>query len=90
MSEEVKILFLVKERLVYGTKAVCYGLVHSCQFIVNKLQEHGVECKVIQFPDYNDIDRVVSEYKPSHCMIEAIWVSPSKIQELAKLHPKIH
>lgn len=90
MSENLKIIFIVKERLVYGTKSVCYGLVNSCEFVVNKLREHGIESKVTQVPDYNHIDRVVHHYKPTHAFLEAIWVAPSKLEELAKLHPTIH
>lgn len=86
----LKILFLVKERLVYGTKSTCYGLVHSCEFIVNKLKEHGYEAKLEQVVDQNSIDKAVHHFKPTHCFIEALWVTPEKISELVKLHPKIH
>jgi hypothetical protein len=84
-----KILFIIKERQVYGTKAACYGLVNSCQFVVNSLKEHGIMAKVVQVVDSNGIDKVVHEYKPTHCFIEALWVVPSKFEELAKLHPKV-
>lgn len=84
-----KILFIIKERSVYGTKSACYGLVNSCQFVANELKRHGVHAKVVQVVDNNGIDKIVSQYKPTHCFIEALWVVPSKFKELAKLHRHI-
>lgn len=80
----------MKERLVYGAKSTCYGLVNSCQFVVNALRAQGIEAEVQQVPDYNHIDRVVHKYRPTHCFVEAIWVVPEKFRELAKLHPKVN
>jgi hypothetical protein len=84
-----KVLFIVKERKVYGTKTACYGLVNSCQFVANELVKHGIHAKVVQVVDNNGIDKEVHQFKPTHCFIEAIWVVPSKFEVLAKLHPKV-
>lgn len=84
-----KVLFIVKERKVYGTKTKCYGLFNSCDFIARTLREMGIEAKTIQVIDNNCIDRAVSEFKPTHCFIEALWVVPSKFEILAKLHPQV-
>jgi len=86
----MKILFIIKERLVYGTKAVCYGLYNSCSFVVNSLTEHGFDAQVIQVPDQNFIDKAVHGKNYSHVFLEALWVTPAKLKELCKLHPKIH
>jgi hypothetical protein len=84
-----RVLFVIKERKVYGIKSACYGLVNSCQFVANALKKEGIEAKVVQVVDNNGIDREVYNYKPTHCFIEALWVVPSKFKELAPLHPKV-
>lgn len=83
------ILFIVKERNVYGTKTRAYGLFNSCNFVARKLREYGHEANVVQVIDNNCIDKYVTKYKPTHCFIEALWVVPSKFEVLAKLHPKV-
>ena len=87
--KNVKVLFIIKERKVYGTKTVSYGLVNSCEFVANALHKCGIRAKVVQVIDNNGIDKEVHEYKPTHCFIEALWVTPSKFEILAKLHPKV-
>jgi hypothetical protein len=87
--EARRVLFIVKERTVYGTKTKAYGLYNSCDFVARRLRMNGIEAKVVQVIDNNCIDREVSQFKPTHCFIEAIWVVPSKFEVLAKLHPKV-
>lgn len=84
-----RFLFIIKERSVYGTKTKAYGLFNSCKFVCNKLNKIGMEANVIQVVDNNCIDKYVTEYKPTHCFIEALWVVPSKFEVLAKLHPNV-
>lgn len=85
-----RVLFIIKERNVYGSKTKAYGLFNSCQFVANKLKEYGIESKVVQVVDNNDIDREVSLFRPTDCFIEAIWVVPSKFEVLSKLHPSVN
>lgn len=87
--KDLRILFVIKERMVYGTKSACYGLVNSCEFVANELREHGIKAEVTQVVDNNCIDKAVATYKPTHCFIEALWVVPEKFKVLAKLHPKV-
>jgi len=49
----------------------------------------GYESKLIEVVDNNDIDREVSKYKPTHVFIEALWVVPSKFEQLIPLHPTV-
>jgi hypothetical protein len=84
-----KPLFIVKERFVYGTRTNSYGLLNSCKFISNKLSSEGIDSKTVQVVDNNRIDYEVSTFNPTHCFIEALWVVPSKFQELASLHPNV-
>ena len=84
-----KVLFVIKERKVYGVKGACYGLVNSAQFVANTLIKNGVDAKIVQVVDNNGIDREIHNYKPTICVIEALWVVPEKFIELAKLHPRV-
>ncbi len=87
MNSNIKVLFLCKKRTTnYG---VSTGLLNSSQFIVNYLNRKGIEGKVITCVDANSIDREVHQYKPTHVIISAIWVSPIKLKELIKLHPRV-
>lgn len=81
-----KVLFILKKRSNYG---VSYGLVNSCKFVAAALASSGVESKIVQVTDNNDIDREVDAYKPTHVIIEALWVVPEKFNVLLKLHPKV-
>jgi len=53
------------------------------------LTRNGVDCKVVGVQDNNCIDREVTEYKPTHVIIEALWVVPEKFEVLTRLHPKV-
>ncbi len=83
----VKVLFILKKRISYG---VSYGLRNSCEFIVNFLKYRGIEAKLVEVVDANCIDREVHCYKPTHVIIEALWVPPSKFPILFKLHKKVN
>ena len=56
---------------------------------VKKLNEFDIQSKVVQVIDNNDIDREVTKYRPTHVIIEALWVVPSKFAVLTKLHPNV-
>jgi hypothetical protein len=81
-----RILFIIKKRSTYG---VSYGLLNSCRFLCNALDEMGYNSKIVEVNDNNDIDREVTQYKPTHVFIEALWVVPSKFKQLIPLHPNV-
>lgn len=82
-----KILFICKTRNdFYGPS---FGLINSCRFISNALLRHGIESKVVAVIDNSFIDKEVHQYKPTHVFIEALWVVPSKFEELIPLYPKV-
>ena len=53
------------------------------------LVENGIESRLEVVADYNKIDRQCWLYRPTHCIIEAIWVVPQKFVQLQKLHPNV-
>jgi len=89
-----KILFILKRREDYNTElhsqiGLSTGLYNSASFINNMLAEEGIESKLTVVEDNNCIDREVTAYKPTHVIIEALWVVPSKFEVLTKLHPEV-
>lgn len=82
-----RILFICKKKTdAYG---VSFGLLNSATFVANALVEQDIEARVVTVVDNNAIDREVSLYKPTHVMVEAIWVVPSKFRVLKALHPTV-
>jgi len=87
MAHKTRCLFICKKRIdSYG---ISFGLLNSATFVVNALNAHDIESKIVSVVDSNCIDREVSEFKPTHVFIEAIWVTADKFEVLCKLHPKV-
>lgn len=89
-----KILFILKRRddynaTVHNHIGLSTGLYNSAKFMDNMLQDLGIESKLSVVEDYNKIDRECHQYKPTHCILEAIWVIPPKFEVLQKLHPNV-
>jgi len=85
-----RFLFICKIGAGYGyTHRSASGLRTSAQLVVDMLNASGIPAKVVNVIDNNDIDREVSAFKPTHVVIEALWVVPSKFPVLHKLHPKV-
>jgi hypothetical protein len=99
-----KLLFIIKKREMTFAEdrvlnssppranfsyCVSSGLRNSAQFIVDMLNERGIETKIVEVIDNNCIDREVTAYKPTHVIIEAYWVTPTKFDQLIPLHPKV-
>jgi hypothetical protein len=66
------------------------GLTVSVAMLAKGLERLGIEHKIVQVHDNNDIDREVHAYKPTHVIVEAFWVVPSKFDQLLPLHPTVH
>lgn len=89
-----KVLFILKRKQNYDSikdshVGMSTGLYNSASFVNNMLNEQGVESNISVVVDNNDIDREVTKYKPTHVIIEAMWVVPTKFSVLTKLHPKV-
>lgn len=87
-----KLLFICKKRMASGNTycTLSSGLFNSANFVVEMLNKNYIEAKLVEVVDNNDIDKVVSEYKPDVVIIEALWVVPEKFDILKKLHPHVH
>lgn len=89
-----KVLFILKRRhdynaVLHSEFGMSTGLFNSAYYMYDMLKENGVPSKLVVVKDNNDIDREVHNYKPTHVIIEALWVVPSKFTVLCKLHPKV-
>ena len=91
---KTKVLFILKRREDYNAKlhtsiGLETGLYNSASYVHHMLLDSGIESVLEVVNDNNDIDREVTKYNPSHVIIEALWVVPSKFEVLCKLHPNI-
>lgn len=89
-----KVLFILKRREDFTAKkhshiGLSTGLFNSASFVNIMLNQLGVESNLEVAIDNNDIDRLVTQYKPDYVIIEALWVVPSKFAILQRLHPKV-
>lgn len=84
-----KVLFILKKRNNYGINIVSYGLKNSCSFVAKDLENHDIDCKIVEVIDTTFIDREVHKFKPDYVIIEAIWAEPQRLPILFKLHPYV-
>lgn len=89
----VRILFLLRHRDQpwghYGYH-LSSGLRNSVAFILLMLKLLGIPAKMVEVEDDNAIDREVTAYRPTHCILEALWVRPFKFDVLKPKHPHVH
>lgn len=90
-----RVLFILKQRNVpfYDVRCGHYntssGLLNSAKFVHDMLVDQGFSSKLVEVIDNNSIDREVTNYRPTHVIIEAFWVVPEKFKILRKLHPTV-
>lgn len=89
-----KVLFLLKRRHDYNKELhininISTGLYNSAAYMCDMLNECGIESDIKVVVDNNCIDREVTNFRPTHVIIEALWVVPSKFHALTKLHPNV-
>lgn len=87
-----RILFCLKHRDMpwghYGYH-LSSGLRNSVRFLVEMLELIGIIAELVELPDNNAIDAAVTKFKPTHCIIEAFWVTPAKFAVLRRRHPLV-
>jgi hypothetical protein len=92
---EARIQFILKRREDYNqqlhgkSRTLSTGLFNSVNFIHEMLLANDYNSDMVVVTDNNDIDREVTRYRPTHCIIEALWVVPSKFNVLCQLHPDV-
>jgi len=89
-----KVLFILKRRedynaILHSNVGLSTGLYNSASFMNNMLVKQGIDSKLVVVTDNNCIDREVNTHKPTHVIIEALWVVPEKFSVLQKLHPNV-
>ena len=89
-----RVLFILKRRedynpIKHSPKGLSTGLFNSASFVDSMLKDMGIESNMEVAIDNNCIDRLVQKHKPTHVIIEALWVVPSKFAVLCKLHPTV-
>lgn len=94
-----KILFIVKKRHFYGDNDNVFisddnhkltsGLKNSVLFVDQMLCHNGIFSKIVEVIDNNEIDKQVHDYKPTHVIIEGLWVVPEKFEILSRLHSNV-
>ena len=94
MPSAKKVLFILKRRhdydaVLHSNVGLSTGLYNSANFMNEMLIESGIESDLFVATDNNCIDRQINKYKPTHVIIEALWVVPSKFEILCKLHPTV-
>ncbi len=89
----MKILFLLKRNLISGgghSVIAKSGLLNSARITAHQLQKHlHVDTEIEICDDANEIDKFLHKHRPRVCVIEALWVTPAKMQELAQLHRRV-
>jgi hypothetical protein len=88
-----KILFLLKKNSLYGNPNAPTsksGLFNSATITAEQLNNEGLAtCSVLTVIDGNSIDRELYNSRPDIAVIEAIWVTPHKLEQVQKLHPNV-
>src|ERR1700758_2199491 len=70
-------------------KFLSSGLYNSARMVVEMLEDHGYEAKLVHVPDNNAIHREIVAFGADHVIIEAFWVVPQKFEELARVCPNV-
>ena len=91
---QTKILFILKRRDDFNANehnhiGLSTGLFNSATFMNDMLVSLGIESELIVVIDNNDIDRAIIQHRPTHVIIEGLWVVPTKFSVLCNLHPTV-
>lgn len=66
------------------------GLLNSAMITAGQLEKHlSVKTVIEVCVDGNECDKFLTMHRPKVCIIEAIWVTPTKLKELQDLHKRV-
>jgi hypothetical protein len=85
VSAHKRILFVLKDRTQQLEYSQSYGLHNSATMVAEYLETFGNCTKVVTVIDANFIDAQVFVFKPDIVVIEALWVTGKKLEELVGL-----
>jgi hypothetical protein len=87
----LRVLILTKKNSEYGGEVdFKSGLNNTALFLAEELEQNlHISAKFVACTDGNSVDREISLYKPTHVILEAIWVTPAKLIEVQKLWPYV-
>ena len=84
-----RVLFLLKKNNNYGNYSEVTsksGLLNSVKYLAESLHNNlGIETFIESCVDGNEINKYVHIYKPDFCIIDALWATPKKMDELCDL-----
>lgn len=88
------VLFILKRRgdfdpEKHNIKGMSTGLFNSASFMSDMLLSGNIDSRLEIAIDNNCIDRLVTKHRPTHVVIEALWIVPTKFTTLTKLHPTV-
>lgn len=87
----IRVLILTKKNSEYGHEVnFRSGLNNTALFLAEELHDNlHINTHFVACQDGNQIDKEIHHYKPTHVVLEAIWVTPDKLREIQKLHRKV-
>lgn len=90
-QKPIRVLILTKKNSEYGHEVnFRSGLNNTALFLAEELHENlHIHTHFVACQDANQIDKEIHNFKPSHVILEAIWVTPEKLREIQKLHRKV-
>ena len=82
-----KTIFILKRREDFNpknhyTKSLSTGLYNSASFVNEMLVQNGIDSSIEVAQDNNSIDKILTDTKANICILEALWVVPTKLREL--------
>lgn len=89
----MRILFVLKQAISSGgnyseSGSSKSGLLNSAKFVANALDHFlHIKSNIEVVVDGNSIDKYIHLHKPDVVVIEALWVTPAKLDELSGLYP---
>ena len=92
---KTRFLFFIHSGHEYGMENTPHGLINSARFLITELfNKLSVESHIMEIDGVSDKMEVIDERlrfsRPSHAMIEALWLSPNEIYRLSQSHPLVH
>ena len=89
-----KLLFILKKKqnldpTAQNVRGLSTGLFNSASFMNELVKEEDIPSIMEIAIDNNCIDRLVTKHKPTHVIIEALWIVPPKFEVLTRLHPNV-